>query len=170
MQLDWIEFRKARGDLLAAFVATLGWSRASFVRFVDNECVETLIECHAGGVRQFWRNDAHGTPDDDVCSRFVNPGADPHATWCGRGRFDAGPDPIRRHLNRQLHLPTHTHDAVHPISSVPERARYSGDVEVAAMLLSPWADQGSRAQGHARARCIVVSGPFSQYLSQVRLR
>lgn len=45
MQLDWIEFRKTRGDLLAAFVATLGWSRASFVRFVDNERLETLLEC-----------------------------------------------------------------------------------------------------------------------------
>ena len=45
MQLDWIEFRKSRGDLLAAFVATLGWSRASFARFVDNERAETLIEC-----------------------------------------------------------------------------------------------------------------------------
>jgi transposase len=45
LQLDWIEFRKRRGDLLAAFVATLGWSRASFVRFVDNERVETLIDC-----------------------------------------------------------------------------------------------------------------------------
>jgi len=45
LQLDWIEFRKRRGDLLAAFVATLGWSRASFVRFVDNERAETLIDC-----------------------------------------------------------------------------------------------------------------------------
>ena len=45
LQLDWIEFRKRRGELLAAFVATLGWSRASFVRFVDNERAETLIDC-----------------------------------------------------------------------------------------------------------------------------
>ncbi len=48
MQVDWIEFRKAghAQGLLAAFVATLGYSRASFVEFVTDIRLETLLACH----------------------------------------------------------------------------------------------------------------------------
>ena len=45
MQVDWVEFRKGRNPLYA-FCATLGYSRASFVRFVTDMKVQTLIECH----------------------------------------------------------------------------------------------------------------------------
>ena len=45
MQVDWVEFRKGRNPLYA-FCATLGYSRASFVTFVTDMKVETLIECH----------------------------------------------------------------------------------------------------------------------------
>jgi transposase len=45
MQVDWVEFRKGR-DPLYAFCATLGFSRASFVQFVTDMKVQTLIECH----------------------------------------------------------------------------------------------------------------------------
>ncbi len=45
MQVDWIEFRKGRNPLYA-FCATLGFSRVSFVEFVTNMKVQTLIECH----------------------------------------------------------------------------------------------------------------------------
>jgi transposase len=57
MQVDWIEFRKGRNPLYA-FCATLGYSRASFVEFVTDMKVETLIACHQhtfeylGGVTQ----------------------------------------------------------------------------------------------------------------------
>ena len=34
MQMDWVEFPK---DNLSAFVATMGYSRASYVEYVDNE-------------------------------------------------------------------------------------------------------------------------------------
>jgi transposase len=43
MQVDWIEFKR---DGLSAFVATLGHSRASFVEYVTDERIETLIGCH----------------------------------------------------------------------------------------------------------------------------
>jgi transposase len=33
-------------DKLKVFIATLGWSRASYVEFCDDERVETLIGCH----------------------------------------------------------------------------------------------------------------------------
>jgi transposase len=57
MQVDWVEFRKGRNPL-HAFCATLGFSRASFVEFVTDMKVETLIACHEhafeafGGVSQ----------------------------------------------------------------------------------------------------------------------
>jgi transposase len=57
MQGDFIVFRRGV-DRLSAFVATLGFSRATFVHFVTNERLETLLDCleHAfdyfGGVPQ----------------------------------------------------------------------------------------------------------------------
>jgi transposase len=55
MQADFTVVRRGRDPLLA-FVATLGFSRASYVRFTDNENAETLVRClweafeHFGGV------------------------------------------------------------------------------------------------------------------------
>jgi transposase len=45
MQVDWVEFRHGRNPLYA-FCATLGYSRMSFVEFVTDMKVETLIACH----------------------------------------------------------------------------------------------------------------------------
>ena len=45
MQSDWATIRCGSGKL-AVFVATLGWSRAAYVEFCDNERIETLIRCH----------------------------------------------------------------------------------------------------------------------------
>jgi transposase len=45
LQVDWVEFRKGSAPL-HAFCATLGFSRASYVEFVSNMKVETLIGCH----------------------------------------------------------------------------------------------------------------------------
>jgi transposase len=43
LQVDWIEFKREK---LAAFVATLGASRASYVEYVQDERIETLVGCH----------------------------------------------------------------------------------------------------------------------------
>lgn len=50
MQMDWIEFPK---DNLSAFVATMGYSRASYVEYVNNEKVETLLACHQNAFNYF---------------------------------------------------------------------------------------------------------------------
>lgn len=50
MQIDWIEFPK---DNLSAFVATMGYSRVSYVQYVTDEKVETLIECHLNAFQYF---------------------------------------------------------------------------------------------------------------------
>lgn len=52
MQCDWIVFRRGR-EPLSAFVATLGWSRASYVEFVTDERLETLLACHEGAFEWF---------------------------------------------------------------------------------------------------------------------
>ncbi len=45
MQVDWCVFRRGRSPL-SAFVATLGHSRSSFVKFLTSERFEVLRECH----------------------------------------------------------------------------------------------------------------------------
>ena len=45
LQVDWVEFRKG-GAPLHAFCATMGYSRASYVEFVSDMKVATLIGCH----------------------------------------------------------------------------------------------------------------------------
>jgi transposase len=46
MQVDWIEFRRKKDEGLYAFVATLGYSRSSYVEFVSDMKLETLLSCH----------------------------------------------------------------------------------------------------------------------------
>ena len=50
MQVDWVEFPK---DNLSAFVATMGYSRASYVEYVSDEKLETLIACHLNAFAYF---------------------------------------------------------------------------------------------------------------------
>ena len=45
MQADFATIRRGK-DRLAVFIATLGWSRATFVEFVTDERMETLLGCH----------------------------------------------------------------------------------------------------------------------------
>lgn len=52
LQVDWVEFRKGKSPL-HAFCATLGYSRASYVEFVSDMKVETLIGCHERAIAAF---------------------------------------------------------------------------------------------------------------------
>ncbi len=45
MQVDFATIRRGR-DRLSVFIATLGWSRASYIEFVTNERLETVLGCH----------------------------------------------------------------------------------------------------------------------------
>ncbi len=44
MKIDWAEFNRGK-DRLCALIATLGFSRMSYVEFVDNEKIDTLLKC-----------------------------------------------------------------------------------------------------------------------------
>ena len=52
MQVDWAEFRKGK-NRLCAFIATLGYSRASYVEFVTDEKLMTLLKCHENAFDYF---------------------------------------------------------------------------------------------------------------------
>jgi len=52
MQVDWMVLRRGK-DPLSAFVATLGYSRYTYVEFVSNEQFATLRECHHNAFRYF---------------------------------------------------------------------------------------------------------------------
>lgn len=53
MQVDWVEFRRTPGNALAAFVAVLGCSRATYVEYVGDERIATLLGCHRRAVEYF---------------------------------------------------------------------------------------------------------------------
>ncbi len=58
MQADFTHVRRGRHPLIA-FVATLGYSRASFVRFTTNETADTLCACLRDALSYFGGTPAH---------------------------------------------------------------------------------------------------------------
>ncbi len=58
MQVDWCVFRRGAAPL-SAFVATLGFSRYTYVEFVSNERFDTLKACHEHAFTYF-----QGVPKD----------------------------------------------------------------------------------------------------------
>jgi transposase len=52
MQADWVTVGRG-ADKLKVFIATLGWSRAAYVEFCDDEKVESLIRCHENALLAF---------------------------------------------------------------------------------------------------------------------
>jgi len=52
MQADWASVGRG-SEKLSVFIGTLGWSRATYVEFCDNEQVETLIGCHENAFMAF---------------------------------------------------------------------------------------------------------------------
>lgn len=111
MQADWIEFRKGR-DFLAAFVATLGYSRASYVRFVEDEKLETLLECHEGAFTYFG-----GVPKQVLYDNMKTVVIQRDAYGTGHHRFQAGMLDFAKHYGFQLKL------------CQPYRAQTKGKVE-----------------------------------------
>ena len=52
MQVDWGDFRQGK-DPLAAFIATLGYSRYTYVEFVTDKTLPTLKQCHVNAFEWF---------------------------------------------------------------------------------------------------------------------
>ena len=52
MQADWASVGRG-SEKLSVFIGTMGWSRAAYIEFCDNERVETLISCHDNAFQAF---------------------------------------------------------------------------------------------------------------------
>lgn len=84
MQVDWVEFRKGKNPLYA-FCATLGFSRMSFVEFVTDMKVDTLITCHQHAFDAFG-----GIPKRILYDNMKTVVIERDATGDGAHRFHAG--------------------------------------------------------------------------------
>jgi len=111
MQVDWVEFRKGRNPLYA-FCATLGYNRASFVEFVTDMKVETLIECHNHAFDYFG-----GIPQRALYDNMKTVVLERDASGEGAHRFHAGFLDYARHCGFVIKL------------CRPYRAKTKGKVE-----------------------------------------
>ena len=83
MQVDFIVFRRGR-DRLSAFVATLGYSRMSFVYFVTDERIETVLSCLRRAFDAFG-----GVPELVLVDNMKTVDLDRDAYGPGRHRYHA---------------------------------------------------------------------------------
>lgn len=111
MQVDWVEFRKGRQPLYA-FCATLGYSRVSFVEFVTDMKVDTLIVCHNHAFDYFG-----GVPKRILYDNMKTVVLERDATGEGEHRFHAGFLDYARHCGFVIKL------------CRPYRAKTKGKVE-----------------------------------------
>lgn len=91
MEVDWIGFRRGKNNL-SAFVATLGFSRASFVEFVTDEKLETLLGCHEQAFQFFG-----GVPKEILYDNMRTVVIERNAYAKGQHRFQAGLLDFARH-------------------------------------------------------------------------
>lgn len=109
MQVDWVEFPK---DNLSAFVATMGYSRASYVEYVDNEKVETLMGCHLNAFEYFG-----GVPVECLYDNMKTVIIKRNAYGYGKHQFNALFDDFAKHCGFNLKV------------CKPYRAKTKGKVE-----------------------------------------
>lgn len=111
MQVDWCVFRRGR-DPLSAFVATLGFSRISFVAFVISERFDVLKECHEQAFEFFG-----GVPKEVLYDNMRTVVIQRDAYGTGQHRFHPGLWDLARHFGFLPRL------------CRPYRARTKGKVE-----------------------------------------
>lgn len=91
MQVDWIEFKR---EGLSAFVATLGHCRASYVEYVTDERVETLIAAHINAFAFFG-----GVPREILYDNVKTVVIERDAFGAGRHRFHRSLWDLAKHYN-----------------------------------------------------------------------
>jgi transposase len=92
MQADWATVGQGR-DKLKVFIATLGWSRAAYIEFCDNEQVETLIGCHENAFYGFG-----GVPREILYDNMRTVVTERNAYGRGVHRFHSGFLDYLRHV------------------------------------------------------------------------
>jgi len=128
MQVDWAVIRRG-GNRLSVFVATLGWSRTSYVEFVTDERVETLIETHENAFLAFG-----GTLREVLYDNMRTVVLERHGYGRGRHRFNPGFLDFARHCGFRPRL------------CAPYRAQTKGKVErfIRYLRESFWVPRSSR--------------------------
>ena len=109
MQVDWIEFKR---DRLSAFVATFGHSRASYVEYVTDERIETLVTCHINAFEFFG-----GVPREILYDNVKTVVIERDAYGAGQHRFHPTLWDVAKHYNFRPRL------------CRPYRAKTKGKVE-----------------------------------------
>lgn len=84
MQADFVVFRRGKSPL-SAFVATLGYSRLSFVRFVNSENFESVQECLRAACHYF-----QGVPQQALFDNMKTVVLERDAYGLGQHRFHPG--------------------------------------------------------------------------------
>jgi transposase len=84
MQVDWAVFRRSH-PRLSALIATLGFSRMTYVEFVDNERLETLLLCLHHAFEALG-----GVPHDVLFDNMKTVVIERHGYGTGIHRFQAG--------------------------------------------------------------------------------
>lgn len=136
MQADFATIRRGR-DRLCVFIATLGWSRATYVEFVTDERLETLLGCHERAFYFFG-----GVPREVLYDNMRTVVTD-------RDQYGPGPASLQSHLPRlrpSLRLPA---AAMPVISGSGQRQGRTFYPLFARELLRPAGEPaaGGRAQG-----------------------
>ena len=109
MQVDWIEFPK---ENLSAFVATLGYRRTSYVEYVENEKIETLLLCHMNAFAYFG-----GVPEECLYDNMKTVILERNAYGRGKHRFNPLFEDFAKHCGFNLKV------------CKPYRAKTKGKVE-----------------------------------------
>lgn len=92
MQADWVELRKGKHPLYA-FVATLGFSRFSFVMFTTSQCFEVLRQCHEEAFSFFG-----GVPREVLYDNMKTVVLERNAFGEGKHRFHSGLWDVAKHF------------------------------------------------------------------------
>lgn len=111
LQVDWCVFRRGANSL-SAFVATLGYSRVSFVVFAANERFETLRYCHEQAFAFFG-----GVPREVLYDNMRTVVSERNAHGAGLHRFHSGLWDMAKHFGFRPRL------------CKPYRAKTKGKVE-----------------------------------------
>ena len=109
LQVDWIEFKR---EHLSAFVATLGHCRASYVEYVADERIDTLVACHINAFEFFG-----GVPREVLYDNMKTVVIERDAYGEGKHRFHATLWDLAKHYNFKPRL------------CRPYRAKTKGKVE-----------------------------------------
>jgi transposase len=111
MQADFATIRRG-ADRLSVFIATLGWSRAAYVEFIEDEWLETLLSCHEHAFTYFG-----GVPREVLYDNM-------HAVVSARDAYGPG-----RHRYNPTFLDFAHHHGFRPRLCKPHRPKTKGKVE-----------------------------------------